>query len=370
MRGAQSPAAEVWRPHEAVFYDGVAARRRAVTLRFREEAVELMEEGRPAASWAYRTIRQEHGPLDVMRFTSTAASDLARLEIASAVLQDELLARCAGLDAPPKTAGAGRIVAWSLAAAVSLVLTVVYGVPLVADRAAPLVPVSLEARLGDAVDERVRAAFRGQTCSGRDGEAALARLTDRLLSRVEMPMPVRVEVLSSRVPNAVALPGGRIYLFEGLIERARSPDEVAGVLAHELGHVANRDAMRRLIQAGGASFLLGLLFGDVTGSGVVILVGESLVNSAHSREAEGRADAFAADAMLALGRSPRPMAELLMRIGGAREEGRGGIPALLDSHPRSRDRLEAMSAREADRAGEPLLTDGEWRALRGICKAG
>jgi Zn-dependent protease with chaperone function len=184
-------------------------------------------------------------------------------------------------------------------------------------------------------------------------------------------MPVRVAVLSSPVPNAVALPGGRIYLFEGLIARARSPDEVAGVLAHELGHVANRDAMRGLIQVGGTSFLLGLLFGDVTGSGAVILVGKALVNSAHSREAEARADAFAADAMLALGRSPKPMAELLVRLSGDREERTGrGFPALLESHPRSRERLEALAAREADRAGEPLLTDGEWRALRSICKAG
>ena len=65
---------------------------------------------------------------------------------------------------------------WSLAAVVSLVLTVVYLVPLVADRLAPFVPLAVEARLGEAVDNQVRAIFGDDICHSDAGDAALAKL--------------------------------------------------------------------------------------------------------------------------------------------------------------------------------------------------
>jgi Zn-dependent protease with chaperone function len=46
------------------------------------------------------------------------------------------------------------------------------------------------------------------------------------------------------IPNAFALPGGKVYLFDGLLAKAENPDEIAGVLAHELGHLKHRDGIR------------------------------------------------------------------------------------------------------------------------------
>ena len=68
-----------------------------------------------------------------------------------------------------------------------------------------------------------------------------------------------------------------VYLLNGLLAKAENPDEIAGVLAHELGHLRHRDGTRNLIYNGGTSFLIGLLFGDVTGSGAVIFASRSLV---------------------------------------------------------------------------------------------
>ncbi len=73
-------------------------------------------------------------------------------------------------------------------------------------------------------------------------------------------------VLPTSVPNAFALPGGKVFVLKGLLDKAESPDELAGILAHELGHLKHHDNMRGLIYNGGTSFLIGLLFGDVTGS--------------------------------------------------------------------------------------------------------
>ena len=93
-------------------------------------------------------------------------------------------------------------------------------------------------------------------------------------------------------PNAFALPGGRIYVFQGLIERAETVDELAGVLAHEIGHVAHRDGKRSVLQGAGLSFLFGMLLGDFVGGGAVIFAAKTILQTSYSREVETAADGY------------------------------------------------------------------------------
>ena len=172
-------------------------------------------------------------------------------------------------------------------------------------------------------------------------------------------------MLQSKTANAIALPGGRVYLFEGLLDVAQTPDEIAGVLGHELGHVHHRDGMRMLIESGGSSFLFGLLFGDVTGSGAAMLAARLMLNARYTREAETRADEFAIGVMHGLGRLSQPMGELLVRVTGNQ---RGQSPGILASHPFSEDRLARMKAADKAATALPILDDAEWKALKAICK--
>jgi predicted Zn-dependent protease len=121
-----------------------------------------------------------------------------------------------------------------------------------------------------------------------------------------------------------------------------------------------------LIQRGGTSFLLGLLLGDVTGGGVAIFIGRTLVDSAYSRDAERAADGFAADRMVELGRPPRALGDFLKRV--ANDSAVKGISIVL-SHPLTDERLAQLSKMQAATTGAPLLGDAEWQALRSICKA-
>src|SRR5262249_37360344 len=197
------------------------------------------------------------------------------------------------------------------------------------------------------------------------GHTAFLVLVNKLKDAGGLELPFQAHVMSSGMPNAFALPGGRIYLLDGLLQRARSPDELAGILAHELGHVQHRDGMRRLIQTGGTSFLFGLLFGDVTGAGAVIFVSRSMLDASYSRDAERNADAFAVGVMHKLGRSPTPSGELLFRITGAQTD---KSLTILSSHPLTEERLAEM--KKADRAatGPELLSAAQWAELKGICK--
>ena len=67
----------------------------------------------------------------------------------------------------------------------------------------------------------------------------------RLDADARLPYPLRVSVLDHGMANALAVPGGRILIFRGLLEAADNPEEVAGVLAHEIGHVAARHTAER-----------------------------------------------------------------------------------------------------------------------------
>jgi len=350
----------------AILFDGMSSRRRMVAIAF-EEQLGISEAGTVIARWTYADVRRVDSPSGLLRVACLSARALARLEIRDAALAAELVARCGRLDEnSPDGRGVKKILAWSLAAALSIIGIVLFGVPLAADRLTPLVPPALERRLGDAADVQVKAFFGGKVCNGAAGQQVFGKLVDRLREAAGLDNSVQASVLATPVANAFALPGGRIYLFSGLLAKAENPDEIAGVLAHELGHLKHRDSVRELIHNGGTSFLIGLLFGDITGSGAVIFASRSLLTASYSREAEQDADSFAIDVMHKLGRSPKGMGELLFRVTG--KEGDRSL-SILAGHPLTEDRLARMRAEDRPPSGPPLLTDTEWLALKTACVA-
>jgi Zn-dependent protease with chaperone function len=365
------PGAEPKPGQKAIFFDGLSSRRRQVMLTL-GDALEIAEPGdAPAKSavtrWAYDDIRRADSPAGILRLTSTSAPPLARLEIRDAAFGADLIARCRRIDEHQTTGrGVAKIVGWSVAAAVSIVCVVLFGVPLAADRLAPLVPKPIERRIGDASEVQVKTIFSGQACDDTAGQAAFRKLVNRLRDAAGLDDDAMTAgVLRTSVPNAFALPGGKVYVLSALLDKAESPDELAGILAHELGHLKHHDNMRGLIYNGGTSFLIGLLFGDITGSSAVIFASRSVVEASYSREAETAADTFAIEIMHKLGRSPKPAAELMFRITG--KEGGSGLATILASHPLTEDRLARMTREDRPAGGPPLLTDTEWQALKGIC---
>ena len=163
-----------------VFFDGLSNRRRSVALKL-SDALEIRQDGALLARWAFHDIRRADSPTGLLRLSCLTAPSLARLEIRDAALIAELVARCATLEADlPNRKGVAAIVGWSLAAAVSIVLVVLFGVPFAAERLTPLVPDSFERRLGDVAEAQVKVIFAGKPCSNAAGQAAFAKLVGKL----------------------------------------------------------------------------------------------------------------------------------------------------------------------------------------------
>jgi Zn-dependent protease with chaperone function len=351
----------------AIYFDGTSSRRHAVTPGFHDR-LEINADDRTLAIWSYADIRRADSPSGTLRLTCLTSPALARLEIRDAAVAAELISRCTRLDQDfPDRRGIARIVGWSIAAAVSIVGVIWFGIPLAADRLTPLVPQALERRLGAVADRQVTTLFGSKVCDNAAGQAAFSKLVNALREAAGLDTSIQTAVLATPVPNAFALPGGKVYLFNGLLARAQNPDEIAGVLAHELGHLRHRDSTRNLIYNGGTSFLIGLLFGDITGSSALIFASRSIVTASYTREAEQNADTFSIDVMHRLGRPTKPMGELLFRVTG--KEGDKGL-SFLANHPLTEDRLARMSKEDAAPSGPPLLTPQEWKSLKSICDSG
>ena len=357
--GPGEPAAE-----DVRYFDGESSARHEVALRF-SQALEIRRGEAMLAAWPYPSIRRMDGGPGVMRLKSLAAPELARLDIRDETTKALLEARCPLLDDQQlRRHDLTRIVLWSLAAACSIVLLAIFGVPLLANRIAPLVPPSLEAHLGEAAAKEVAVVFGDKVCNSAEGHAALNDLAVKLAGAGGLKAPLTVTVLRSKTPNAFALPGASVYVLSALIDKAADPDELGGVLAHELGHVAHRDGLRLMISNGGTAFLFSLLMGDITGAGAVIFTSRTLVTSANTREAEANADAFAATVLHRLGRSSAPLGTFLVRLTGQQNL---GALSLLQSHPLSQERLEALKRDDVAESGLPLVDSASWRAIKAMC---
>ncbi len=359
-----------------IFFDGTTSARHDVSVELdRSGLLVRAAEGHLLARWPYGDLEQLSAHEGMLRLGRIGNPVLARLEIhdpALATAIDDLAATVDRTGAAERR-GRTKVVAWSTAAVVSLVLVGIFGVPAIADRLTPFVPNAVERRFGEAVDAQVRSmldtgrkgqAFEcGHADAEKQGRAALDRLVGRLEAAASLAMPLKVAVLRKPEANAIALPGGHIYVFEGLIGKAQDPDEVAGVLAHEIGHVAHRDGTRSVLQAAGLSFLFGMVLGDFVGGGAVIIATKSLLQTSYSREVERRADAFGSELITTLGGDPRALGAILVRIDGTNHPGM----KLLVDHPDTKDRLAAINAAVRPKAAAALLTPAEWAALKRIC---
>lgn len=159
----------------AIYFDGVTNRRHVVAIAFGAN-LDVVEDGVAIASWPYDDLRAADGGPGTLRLKCASGLPLARLEVFDPAAQADIRKRARFLESDRGgSAQTGRIVAWSLAAIVSIVLIVTYGMPLVAERLTPLIPISFERRLGAMTDNQVRSIFGGKTCSDAQGRCKACR---------------------------------------------------------------------------------------------------------------------------------------------------------------------------------------------------
>lgn len=238
-----------------------------------------------------------------------------------------------------------------------------------AQAVARVMPQPARAALGRNVVASVLKEHR--VCETPASRVALDRLTQRLSAAAGRPLDVRVTLVDWKLVNAFALPGGQIILTRGLVQTAGSPDEVAGVLAHELGHALELHPETGLVRAMGLAAVTQLLLAG--SAGTVSNIGLILTQLRYTRIAEHEADVHALRLLKGAGISHKGFGDFFERI----DRLEGGYPPsqtgkritdyeVIRTHPLTAERI-AMVRAQPVYPSTPALSDDDWRVLRNGC---
>ncbi|MEX2223875.1 MAG: M48 family metallopeptidase [Candidatus Rokuibacteriota bacterium] len=355
------------------YLDGRTAARHPATIRLMREGLEITAAG-GTRFWPYQELRQTQG---------SYAGEEVRLERGGELPETLLIPDAAFLQSLHEAAPhigprfhdprrrSARI-KWTIVAAGGVLAATVaiyfWGIPALAVLATPYVPVAWEESVG-----RSAMAFLAPP-ERRCGDAELGAAVDGVVRRLTAagppsPYTMRVYVVNRPVVNALAAPGGHVVIFRGLLERSGTPEELAGVMAHELQHILRRHTTRAVIQDVGTGLLLMALTGDMTGPlAYGLQTARALGDLRYSRRAEEEADREGLRMMMAARLDPGSMIaffENIQKEAGAQPE----VLTYLSSHPMPAERIARLRAMSATWQGpaEPLLPQADWPALTKRC---
>lgn len=223
-----------------------------------------------------------------------------------------------------------------------------------ADWAASKTPVKIENWLGNLAIKEFPA----------EESPALKSRLDLLLAQVPKDSPLHeydfnIYLSESDEVNAIALPGGRIVVFNGLLKQVESENELAMVLAHELGHFAHRDHLRGLGRGLGLAVATALLLGQDNSASSLISKAVLTFQVKYSQSQESAADRFGVDLLTARYGHAGGAITFFARLA---EDAGSKIPYVLASHPHPESRIEALNKRIQSKsypvnATTPLTTD-------------
>jgi Zn-dependent protease with chaperone function len=260
-----------------------------------------------------------------------------------------------------------RWVVWAAGALALLALGALWGLPRLAGALAPLVPQGWSRAAGGRFVASVEEVYPACDASrDAEGRRALERLVARLRNAAGAADAdaFTVTVVDSPIPNALAAPGGHLLVFRGILKLARTPEELAGVLAHETGHALARHPERGLLRALGWKWLLSGWLGSGSWGAEGL---QTLLALAYTREDERTADRTAVTLLEREGLRSGGLASFLERLAADPRFNGRGVPGFLASHPLPEERAKELRTLIHPNVTGAPWTPSEWRAIRRLC---
>jgi predicted Zn-dependent protease len=209
---------------------------------------------------------------------------------------------------------------------------------------------------------RRQVALEGTVVENPAVTGAFAAMLDRLGAGLgELPLEPEVIVVDSPVVNAAALPGGIVVVYAGIVRTLQTPEQMAAVLAHELVHVENRDAVTALARDVGIAVITSAVSGGSESAAQSLL--RSAIDLRYTRAAEDRADRRCVELLDAAGIDPLAFADALALIADAGDR----TPELLrwlDTHSDIDARIAQARSFAGTAAAPRRALDLDWRAVQ------
>ena len=219
-----------------------------------------------------------------------------------------------------------------------------YGVPVAAKYAATATPPSIEKDLGKQtlyVLDNDKLGYFKPTALPLDKQAAIQQALTALCKKTQTCPEYQLNFRSSPDigANAFALPGGYVVITDELVALADTSsnlDEITAVLAHELGHVKERHAMRQTLQGTVAGLIIIAITGDV--SSIAAGLPALMVNMSYTRELETEADQFVLQSLKAACIPTKSFSTILSKLQSSHGDGLN-LPEMISSHPDTKARV-------------------------------
>lgn len=361
----------VW---QGFYLDGRTATRHPITIQLTGTSLHIrMADGRPMV-WPYCQIRQTQGLYEGEPVRLEYGAPLPQAIVVQdteflVALQQAASTNVGHLHDPRRR---GLRVRLTVVASLALMAVVaglyVWGIPALARFLAPHVPLSWEERLGDAALEHLAPA--GLRCTDPSRLAAIERIIGQLSAAApDAPYHLQLTIVDRPILNAFALPGGRIVLLRSLLEAAETPEQLAGVLAHEVQHIYHRHSTRALLEQGSSSLLITAVTGDVTGALAYGIEGARVLGMLrYSRLHEDEADREGLRLLQAAGIDPAGMIAFY-RTMAEKEPHQAETVSSLSTHPDTGDRIATLIRLAGPPPQHPiaLLPGSDWKHVRSIC---
>ncbi len=237
------------------------------------------------------------------------------------------------------------------------------GVPWFADTVAQFTPQNVEERMGVATANILVPA--GNRCSSTEREQLLRRVSDRLIAADNSGYQYKIIYARLGMFNAFAAPGGVIVVSDSLIKAVDTPEELAGVLAHEMQHVIQKHSTRAIARKMGGRAILSIMSFDSAGTPLGMEQAAGLADLSFQRSDEENADVAAMDLLVKARIRPNGLIQFLERV--ERYTG-GSHMKYLSTHPATQDRISKLrSILPARYEFEDIMTPEEWKKAQDVC---
>ena len=241
------------------------------------------------------------------------------------------------------------------------------GIPTLTDLVVVYLPVRWEEKLGAQVV--LLLAPEDRRIDDPNCQKAIEHLAD-LLMETEQTSPYRLQIILKRDPiiNAFAAPGGYIVIHDGLLRKTKSPEELVGVLAHEIQHILQRHSTRAILRELSIGVLFSALSGDAGGMYYALETVRTLGGLRFQRQDEVEADQKGMQMLQKAKIDPKGMITFFETL----KEEVGDIPRFLSyvsTHPRTEERIEQLKqmADQTSYESVVLLPDTDWADIQKMC---
>lgn len=365
---------------EAQFFDGESARDRTVTVRRTGNALEFEGPDTAITRWPIAGLHPIDPPAPGQPFRLTHDSQRGcRLIIRDEPFIQELVFANPALKGGYSLKHVGQVMGWTVGGLAVAAAVGWFAMSFLPQHVARLIPQDWRNRAGDQVVGSLTGSAK--KCESPLGNDAITAMVATLAEgNADLP-PISVSVYDIPVMNAFAAPGGKIVFTYELIQKADTPDEVTGVLAHEIGHVAHRHPEAQMVRLAGLEILISALTGGGSGEWAANLAAIAAIFR-YSREAEREADGYARELMTQASVDTgglKTFFEKVMKLeqgsGTPTDSAAADKPSALDkigdvfsTHPGTAERIKEITPLPAGKSPVTIMSDAEWQALKAICR--